>query len=46
MKSPNKKTNMCLFLHEELKEKGMPEVIKLYTNKGFKIDEYDAPGEK
>ena len=46
MQSPDKSTNMCMFLHEQLKEKGMSEVVKLYMREGFKIDKYDAPGEK
>ena len=44
--SPNGNTNLCLFIHEQLKEKGMKEVVELYTNKGFDIGKYDAPGEK
>ena len=43
--SPNGKTNLCLFINEELKKKSMEEIVKLYTNKGFDIGYYEAPGE-
>jgi hypothetical protein len=44
MKAPDNKTNMCLFIHQELQNKGMSQVVKSYTHKGFDIGYYEAPG--
>jgi hypothetical protein len=46
MPSPDKKTNMCLFIHEELKRSNMNDIVEKYTHKNFDIGNYDAPGEK
>ena len=45
MPSPNGKTNMCKFLKQEVDRIGMDEVVKLYTNEGFVMGHYEAPGE-
>ena len=44
MVAPNGE-NMCKFIHGEIGKHGIEEVTKKYTQEGFKVDSYQAPGE-
>ena len=37
--------NMCRFIHEQIQKMGIDEVTNKYTQKGFSIGTYQAPGE-
>jgi len=39
------KDNMCQFIHKEIKQKGIDQVMKNHTEDGFEISHYQAPGE-
>jgi hypothetical protein len=43
--SPDGRTNMCKFLHEQVKLIGIDGVIKKHTHKGHIVSNYNAPGE-
>lgn len=42
---PGSEKNICRFIHDELKDKGIDEVTKLYTHEGHNVSAYEAPGE-
>ena len=44
MKAPNG-DNMCRFIHDQLSEIGMDEVVKKYTHAGHSIGYYQEPGQ-
>lgn len=46
MQSPDGSTNMCKFIHDKIVDVGIDEVTNLYTQEGFSIGQYQAPGEK
>jgi hypothetical protein len=37
--------NMCKFIHEQIQKKGIDEVTNKYTQEGFSVGAYQAPGE-
>ena len=37
--------NMCKFIHEQIQRKGLDEVTNKYTQEGFSVGTYQAPGE-
>ncbi len=45
MPSPDGKTNLCKYLNEQLPLVGIEEITNKYTNKGFSVGHYEAPGE-
>jgi len=45
MVAPNGE-NMCKFIRNEIENKGIDEVTKRYTQEGFSVGVYEAPGEK
>lgn len=39
------KSNICQFIHKDIKTNGIDETIKNYTKEGHKISHYSAPGD-
>lgn len=37
--------NMCKFIHEQIQKRGLDEVTNKYTQEGFSVGTYQAPGE-
>ena len=44
--SPNGKTNMCRFIYDKIREKGIDWVTDNYTEENFNVGYYQEPGEK
>lgn len=43
-KWPGSNKNMCQYIHDEIKKKGIPKVIEEHKQDGFSLDMYSEPG--
>ena len=44
MTAPNGQ-NMCKFIHDQIEKKGIDAITNKYTQEGFSVGSYQAPGE-